>query len=194
MFDIKNQPGRRMMLKFFFRWLSASCLRVLWLCIIGSLLMACNSSQDTPPQDELSKVQLNEDILAFAFKNTPRIYSGLVKINHEILLIDAELERLKGIETTYPRQQKIVAIEKANWKKIQRNLLDELAVVEKDIERIYVTYLVNKQKGKVLIKEKADTILSSINNTLQASTAHTQRLKPNRKKSFIQKFKAKFFG
>jgi len=182
------------MLKVFFQWLPTARVLALWLCIFGLLLSGCNFFQDAPAQEDLSKIQLNEDILAFAFKNTPRIYSGLVKINHEILLIDAELERLKGIETTYPRQQKIVAVEKANWKKIQRNLFDELAVVEKDIERIYVTYLVNKQKGKVLIKEKAYTILSSINNTLKASTAHTQRLKPNRKKSFIQKFKAKFFG
>ena len=124
------------------------------LFIIGLSLTGCNSSEVRKPQKDLSKSRLNADIVTFAFQTIPPIYSGLVKINTEILLIDNELKRLKKIETKYPRQQRIVAIEKENWKKIQRNLFKELGVLEKNIEKIYVTYLVNKGKGKKLIKEK----------------------------------------
>ena len=164
------------------------------LFIIGLSLTGCNTSKDRKFQKDLSKSRLNADIVTFTFQAIPSIYSGLVKLNNEILLIDNELKRLKKIETKYPRQQRIVAIEKENWKKIQRNLFKELGVLEKDIEKIYVTYLVNKEKGKTLIKEKTKPIFSAIKNAIKTSTPHTRRLQPTPKKSFIVRMKAKFLS
>jgi hypothetical protein len=161
------------------------------LIAIGASFAGCND-KDRKLKGELSQVQLNKDIILFASKAIPRIYSGIVKIDNEIRLIDEELERLLKIESRYPRQQKIVALEKANWKKIQGNLLKELAVLEKNVEEIYVTYMVNKKKGKTLIQEKTEPILSTINDAIKASSPHTRRLKPAPKKSFVAKIKEKF--
>lgn len=159
--------------------------------LVGFGLIGCNGSKVQSPQKDLTHIKLSEDAILFTFNNVPRIYSGLASIDNEIVLIDNELERLKEIEAQYPRQFKVVAIEKTNWIRIRRNLLDDLEALEKDIERLYVTYIVNKEKGDALIKEKEDLIITAINTALHTSTPDTTRLKPEEKKSFLAKIKDK---
>lgn len=170
---------------------SAILISILFLLIIGLTLAGCNGSKGPNPLKDLTHINLNEDVILFTYNNIPRIYSGLVSIDNEIVLIDNELERLKEIETEYPRQFKVVAIEKTNWIKIRRNLLDDLEALEKDIERLYVSYIVNKDKGNALIKEKSETIVIAINTALLISTPDTIRLKPEEKRSFVARIKDK---
>jgi archaellum component FlaC len=165
-------------------------INILFLFII-SLSLGCNGAKSQNPVKDLTHIKLSEDAILFTFNNIPRIYSGLASIDNEIVLIDNELERLKEIETQYPRQFKVVAIEKTNWIKIRRNLLDDLETLEKDIERLYVTYIVNKDKGNALIEEKSESIITAINTALDISTPDTRRLKPVEKKSFVARIKDK---
>ena len=65
-----------------------------------------------------------------------------------MLLIDEELQRLKKIETDYPRQQRVVIVEKKNWISLRKRLIKEVEKLKKEIEEIYVTYLVNQEKGE----------------------------------------------
>jgi hypothetical protein len=169
-------------------------LSILLVIFPGLSFTGCNGSKGQNPLKDLTHIKLSEDAILFTLNNVPSIYSGLADIDNEIVLIDNELERLKEIEAQYPRQFKVVAIEKTNWIKIRRNLLDDLEVLEKDIERLYVTYIVNKEKGNELIEEKSNGIVTAINTALELSTPDTMRLKPEEKKSFFAKIKGKISG
>ena len=164
---------------------------ILLFVVIGLLLAGCNAPKNQNSLKNLTHIKLNKDIIQFTFENIPRIYSGLVSIDNEIMLIENEFERLKEIENQYPRQLKIVAIEEANWINIKRSLLDDLETLEKNIERLYVTYMVNKDKGNALIEEKSETIITAIDTALNISTPDTTRLKPVPKKSFVARIKDK---
>jgi hypothetical protein len=164
------------------------------LMLAAALLAAgCNSSEQQKPQVDLSKVQLRGDIVVFSYRVVPRIYSGLVKIDDELLLIDEELQRLKKIETDYPRQRGVVIAEKKNWISLRKDLVKALDKLKKEIEKIYVTYLVNKEKGEALIDQKSDAILAVINSSLDETSPYTNRLRPPPvKQSFLDKIKSKF--
>ena len=150
--------------------------------------------KEKKPRQDLSRVQLKGDIILFTFKTVPYLYSSLVRLNDEIVLIDKELERLITIEGEFPRQKKIISLERSNWKKIQKGLFAALSNIEKDTEKIYVTHLVNKAKGKELIDKRVETLTTSIKEALNTSQPHTKRLKVVIKKTKMDKLKEKLFS
>jgi len=147
-------------------------------------------SKEKAPQ-ELAKVGLKVEILSFAFQTTPDIYSGLVRLNNEALLIDKELERLKEIESEFPGQKKIITTEKLNWIKIQKGILTAISKIEKTVETLYVTHLVNPDKGKALIDKEKKPLSQIVDTALTATAPHIKRLKIPKKKTFIDRIKEK---
>ena len=168
---------------------------VLVIFMAVAVVAGCGLSKRGPkPRQDLSKVQLKQEIILFTFYRVPNLYSGLVRLNDEIVRIDKELERLIKIEDEFSRQKKIILSEQSNWNKIQKDLFAALSTIEKDIEEIYVTQLVNKAKGKELIDEKRQPLTTAINEALNASQPHTKRLKMVKKKTKMDTLKEKFFG
>ena len=160
-----------------------------------SVVASCGFlTKNNQPQLDLTKLQLKKEIITFTFHKIPKIYSGLVKLDNEIVLTDKELERLKEIETEFPKQSKIISTERNNWQRVKKDLNSSLTNLEKEIEKIYVTYLVNKNKGRDLIKNNMKALLDTINKTLEASTPHTKRLIAVEKKSFWANLKNKLSG
>jgi hypothetical protein len=180
----KNAPSNRriitrMVVVFVFLYIITSC---------GFL------NKNDQPQLDLSKLQLKEDIITFTFRKVPKIYSGLVKLNSEIDLIDKELERLNEIEAEFPKQKIIVMTEHNNWKKVKRNLRSSLSNLEKEVEKIYVTHLVNKNKSAELINKNMKPLVATINKALEAANPHTKRLIVVEKKSVFASLKDNLFG
>ena len=165
------------------------------LLIFVSIFSSCGLlGKNGKPHLEFTKIQLKEDIITFTFSRMPNIYSGLVKLDHEIGLIDTELERLKEIESEFPKQKKIIVTERNNWNKVKHALQTSLSNLEKRVESIYVTYLVNKEKGSELMNKSTKSLITDIDQTLEASGPHTRRLIAVKKKSFIANLRDRFFG
>ena len=139
----------------------------------------------------LAKVQLKQEMLSFTFQRLPDIYQGLVRLNDQILLIDKELERLKEIEAEFPRQKAIINAERSNWTRVQRSLFTALSRIEKAVEKIYVSHLVNTDKGIALIKKENKPLSESVQKALTTAEPHTKRLKVEKKKTFIDRIKEK---
>jgi len=163
-------------------------------CFVSVVVSCGFLNKNDRPQLVLSKLQLNKDIITFTFSKVPRIYFGLVKLDNEIVLIDKELERLKEIEAEFPKQRKIIITERNNWKKVKKDLRSSLSNLEKVVEKIYVTHLVNKDKGTELINKNMKPLVDTINKTLEASSPHTKRLIVVERKSFIASLKDKLSG
>ena len=72
--------------------------------------------------------------------------------------------------------------------------LPTLSNLEKEVEKIYVTHLVNKNKGAELINKKMTPLVDTINKALEASNPHTKRLIVVEKKSVFASLKDRLFG
>ena len=167
---------------------------VVMFCFV-SIVTSCGFlNKNGQPQLDLSKLQLKEDIITFTFRKVPKIYSGLVKLDSEIDLIDKELERLKEIEAEFPKQKNIIVSEQNNWKKVKKDLRSSLSNLEKEVEKIYVTHLVNKNKGAELINKNMKPLVETINKALEAASPHTKRLIVVEKKSVFASLKDNLFG
>jgi hypothetical protein len=167
---------------------------VVMFCLV-SIVTSCQFlNKNGQPQLDLTKLQLKEDIITFTFSKVPKIYSGLVKLDSEIDLIDKELDRLKEIEAEFPKQKNIIITERNNWQKVKKNLHSSLSNLEKAVEKIYVTHLVNKNKGVELIKKNIKPLVGTINKALEASRPHTKRLIVAEKKSLFSSLKENLFG
>jgi predicted transcriptional regulator len=140
---------------------------------------------------ELAKVALKAEILSFTYQTTPSIYSGLVKLNNRVLLIDKELERLKEIESEFPDQKKIINSEKLNWNKIQKTLLTSISKTEKTVETLYVMHLINQDKGKTLIDKEKKPLSQIVDKALTDTAPEIKRLKTTENKSFLHRIKEK---
>jgi len=142
--------------------------------------------------EALTKVRLNPDILSFAYQTMPNIYRGLVGCNDQILLIDKELQRLTDIESEFPRQKVIIDAERANWTSLQKTLFTVLSRVEKAVEKIYVTHLINPDRGKVLVEKEETPLMEAVNKALDASEPKIRRLRVEKKKTVLDLLKEKF--
>ena len=161
---------------------------------IGVVAAGSLSKKESLPRKTLSKIPLKENILSFTFRMLPKLYSGLVRVNDDIVLIDRELERLKQIETEFPRQQRIVSAERTNWQRIQKGLLTTIGRLETEIETVFVTYLVNAEKGKKLIAEQRKSLVTTLYKAIEEASPQIRRLKPVVKKSPLDKLKKKISG
>ncbi len=137
-------------------------------------------------------ISLKPELITFTHNMMPTLYDGLSGINKEILLIENEVNRLIQMEKEFPLQKKIIISEKTKWKKIKKELLLSLSILEKDVEMIYVSYSVNQQKGLTLIEEKSEDLSSLASNTISTSQELTHRLVVDEEKKFLDTIKDKF--
>jgi len=143
------------------------------------------------PNLEMANIDLKEKTIAFIYKYMPDVYNCLFDLNHEVVIIDNEMERLTKIEKEFPKQKKIVLIEKKMWTNTRKTLTTTIANLEKSIETIYVAYTINSEKGADLIETQNAELLASATGNLGASKEKTERLKNMKKKNFMDKIKEK---
>lgn len=167
-------------------------LVVVGLVVAGAMVATASLSRKKGAAPEtLAKVKLNPEILTFAFQMTPNIYRGLVRFNGQILLIDKELDRLTEIEAEFPRQKAIVNGERANWTRLKKSLFTALSWIEKEVEKIYVTHLVDPDKGKALVEKETPSLMQAVNKALDASEPQIKRLRVEKKKTILDRLKEK---
>ena len=147
---------------------------------------------DPGPNFQMKNIHLKEEVITFVFQSMPAVYQGLSELNTELVLMDAELERLAKIEKEYPKQKKIVIEEKKMWNSLHKEMETAVADLEKGIETLFVSHSVNPEKGNELMTSQSETLLSVINQALETSKQQTARLKVTEDTSVIGKIKATF--
>ena len=139
-------------------------------------------NKNQPPVTAFEHMNLKEDVVLFVYNVIPALYNRLFWLNTEITLIDRELDRLGALENDFPAQKKVVKTERSLWRQLRKNLAMETSSAEKKADSFYVTYMVNKEKGKALINENLDLMLERIDTLLETTRKETDRLKVIKKK------------
>ena len=135
---------------------------------------------------------LSEEILSFSIQTIPELAQALLSLDYELYLIDRELERLNQMDKDYPRQKQIIAKERNTINTIRRNVSKSLADFEKDVEAIFVSYSLNREKGLEMIQEKKTGMLQLSQKALDDSSELTKRLALDENKGLVDKIKDKF--
>ncbi len=145
------------------------------------------------PEKKLENIEIKKELISFSINMLPDIYTALLDLNEEMGVIKKEIERLNNMEKEYPQQKKIILSEKKIWDKTQKGHFTVLSKLEKEIEAIYVSYMVNPEKGMKRIEDKKTTeLLTETNKIITASKTQTERLKVVVELSFIDSLKEKF--
>jgi hypothetical protein len=124
-------------------------------------------------------VQIKPEVIAFTFEKLPKLYDDLLAMNHEISLIDREIQRMDKIEKDFPAQKKIVTSEKKIWQQTRQNLLEALNRSGENIEALYVAWQVNPRKGLQIIEDRRDELSSAMDDSLKTAGNLTRRLAPS---------------
>ncbi len=146
-----------------------------------------------PSPDQFRQLTLKPEVLDFSREKLPGLYNEMLRLEHELTLIDGELKRLDEIEAAFPDQKNIVAAERSLWTKTARELQKTVSTLEKQLQTLYVGYLVNHDSGLAAIAPQQQQMVEALQAALAASGALTARRPPPEPKGFFAKLKARFF-
>ena len=148
--------------------------------------------ENLPQATAFDRVDMNEEVVLFMFQNIPRLYHRTVRLNNELVLIADELERIEALEEEYPSEKRIIESERTLWLKLQKELNLSVQSLKSGAESYYVAYRVNPQKGKELISDNIDDLISDIDDVLEESGRETRRLKTVATRTFMDRLKDLF--
>ncbi len=162
-----------------------------------------DGAEATVPQESMRNLKelpmlttkFTEELLGFTYEKLPPLYALMVQLNDEIVMIDKELVRVEEIRQKFPDQESIIQREVTQWNRARSTLVKSLEMLEKEIEKFYVTSLVNVAKGESEISTKQVNVAGRVNNALTSAATMIERLKSRKKPvGFIGKMMNKFFG
>ncbi|MDD2391024.1 MAG: hypothetical protein PHP23_15025 [Desulfobacterales bacterium] len=140
----------------------------------------------------LSNVSLKDEIVGFTFDMLPGLYQRLVSLDREISLIDQEINRLEKMGAEFPRQKNIITTEKSTWSGIRKDLIRFDSDFEKQLETLYVAYMVNRDRGASQMEQEKRQMIESADKALASSGKLTRRLEAEKDKNLLEQLKDKF--
>ncbi|SCY43709.1 hypothetical protein [Desulfoluna spongiiphila] len=153
--------------------------------------------QSDYPKEKLAYVDLDKTVLKFTWTQMPEVYRHMVNANAEMALMKNEIDRIRTVGKSYPRQKKIVASEIKRWEKNVRKLSGQLKRFQGQVEALYVTFRVNPQKGRTDIFEKSPDLAASLQDAVSGARSQTDPVRLSRIplegiKGIIAKVKSRF--
>ncbi len=135
-------------------------------------------------------ISLPNEILKFTFNYLPGLYASFIKFDHETLIVDKEIARIKKIAERYPLGKNIADKEMRIWVKAKDKAIKNFKKIQDKTETIYVLFQVNKKQGIEKINaEKQDmeanakeSLIPITNLTKTIEVQHTTKVP----KGFIQ--------
>jgi len=137
---------------------------------------------------------ISEKTEKFIYLKAVLVHQQLKKVDADLILINHEIERVKGIQKEYPDQKKITEKAISKWEKLKKNILKQVKKTIVRLDYIYVQYLVNPETGAVILKQESEKINGALKALLQKIDVETKILKTAipAKKGFIDKIKGVF--
>jgi hypothetical protein len=167
-------------------------LLLLALCGAAFFVYKQKQQKNVPQFTTFDHVDLNEEVVVFLFQRVPRLYNRALQLNRELSLIADELERIAELEGQYPAEKQIISSERSLWTRLQKSLNLSVKSLKNASESYYVAYMVNSRKGKELIADEIDGLLSDIDEVLSESAEETRRLKTVTKQTALDRLKNLF--
>lgn len=158
----------------------------------GAALALFVLKSGAPPPNQFRQLALKPEVAAFSRERLPGLYAEMLRLEGALELIERELKRLDEIEADFPDQKNIVAAERSLWVKTDRELRKTSSALEKQLQALYVGFLVNRENGLAAIASQQQRMAADLQTALAASAGLAARRPPPEPRGVIAKLKARF--
>lgn len=139
-----------------------------------------NYYKKEPPRTKLVSLKVKEEVVQFAHDRVSRsLHHNMVMLDDIVVMMDQELKRLQRIGKKFPDQNKIIASQKGELTVSRDRLAAVLKEVTARIEKIYVTWLVDRSQGTGLIQSQKGTLTRRLADAIRGEAVLIGRIRNN---------------
>jgi hypothetical protein len=133
-----------------------------------------------PLRDKLSSIKIKKELIGFTHDRvSAALYSNMVLLDDILVMMDKELDRLKRIGKKFPNQRTIVATQTNELNIARERMAEVLADVTANLEKMYVTWLVNRSEGTGQIRSQKGTLTRQLADAIRGEAVLISRIRNN---------------
>lgn len=133
-----------------------------------------------PLRTKLASLKTKEELIRFSHDRVSRaLYHNIVTLDDIVVMMDKELKRLQRIGKKFPNQNGIVESQTKELNVARDRLAAVLTDVTAKIEKIYVTWLVDRSEGTGQILSQKGTLTRKLADAIRGEAILIGRIRSN---------------
>ncbi len=133
-----------------------------------------------PLRSKLTSMKVKGELIRFTHNQvSTALYRNMVMLDDILVMMDTELDRLKRIGKKFPNQRGIIASQTEELKKARERLAVVLTDVNATLEKMYVTWLVNRSEGTGQIRSQKGTLTRQLADAIRGEAVLISRIRSN---------------
>ncbi|MGD8701838.1 MAG: hypothetical protein PVG51_04500 [Desulfosarcina sp.] len=133
-----------------------------------------------PLRTTLSALKTKAELIRFTHDRVSRaLYRNLIMLDDIVVMMDKEQKRLKRIGRKFPKQNGIVSAQAKELREARERLGAILKQVTTRIEKIYVTWLVDRAAGIGQINSQKGTLTRQLADAIRGEAVLIGRIRSN---------------
>jgi len=153
---------------------------VLALASGGGYLAYTKYYKKEPLRAKLSSLKVKAEQIRFTHDHvSTALYGNMVLLDDILVMMDKELDRLKRIGKKFPNQRGIVAAQTKELNAAREHLAKVLGDVSAKLEKMYVTWLVNRSEGSGQIRSQKGTLTRQLADAIRGEAVLISRIRSN---------------
>jgi len=133
-----------------------------------------------PLRSKLSSIKIKAELIRFTHNHvSTALYGNMVLLDDVLVMVDNELNRLKRIGRKFPKQRGIVAAQTKALNIARERMATVLTDVCAKLEKIYVTWLVNRAEGTGQIRSQKGTLTRQLADAIRGEAVLIGRIRTN---------------
>jgi hypothetical protein len=146
----------------------------------GGYLAYTKHYKKEPLRSKLSSMKIKEELIRFTHDHvSTALYGNMVLMDDIMVMMDKELDRLKRIGKKFPNQRGIVAAQTKELTIARERMATVLADVSAKVEKMYVTWLVNRSEGTGQIRSQKGTLTRQLADAIRGEAVLISRIRTN---------------
>jgi hypothetical protein len=133
-----------------------------------------------PLRSKLASIKIKAELIRFTHDHVSKaLYGNMVLLDDVLAMMDKERDRLKRIGRKFPNQHGIVAAQTKELNVARERMARVLADVSAKLERLYVTWLVNRSEGTGQIRSQKGTLTRQLADAIRGEAVLISRIRSN---------------
>lgn len=146
----------------------------------GGFWAYTNYFKKKPLITKLSSHKVKEEVVQFANDYVSRaLYHNLFTIDDIVGMMNKELKRLKRLGTKFPNQSDIIATQTKELSMARNKLSKAVSEVTAELEKIYVIWMVDRDRGISEIKSQKGTLTRQLADAIRDQSVLIGRIRSN---------------
>ena len=146
----------------------------------GGFLAYNKFHKKEPLRSKLASMKVKGELIRFTHDRvSTALYRNMVMLDDILMMMDKELDRLKRIGKKFPNQQGIIASQTEELKEARERMASILTDVNATLEKMYVTWLVNRSEGTGQIRSQKGTLTRQLADAIRGEASLISRIRTN---------------